>query len=601
MPGLSLRYNYTSAATRRDLDETLDALLHMPSYSKRILIEDGTYFLVCTGYPEYPIQLLDLQNRTVVVEGRILGKPESAKNSIEQVASMVFDSECGTDKLARWIQETDGEFLIFVLNRDTGEIAMLCDALGRLPCYFSDQNESLLVSREYRFITKQLNRYEYDRIAFTESLLFGYTLGDRTLLEGVRRLPPAFFLRVSREGTKLSKLHTFNFDSKENANRTADENAHELARLFTESCHQRAGDSARSVVSMSGGMDSRTVAAGLRKAGDEFVAATFGVPMRELSREAKIASELAHSLGSDWELYQLNPPTGADILELLKFKCGHNSLAMSFIVPFLHSLVAKYGHGLVYFTGDGGDKILPDMRPRPQLTTIEQLVAFILHAFQVASVKQATSLTGVESGEIENEVEQLVRSYPERDINQKCVHFIFHNHCMKYLYEGEDRNRFYFWSSAPFYGLPFFTYAMNCPDDQKHSYLLYRKFLANLSQAATHIPDMKAHLTPASRWFGPARELRITLDQRLPLNAKNYLRKIGPSDPQSPYMKCLSDQIRDSPVLREYLNKERLVHIADNSSRLTRSELVQLFTLTSFVELSNQPSSLSNYAQIPFR
>ena len=52
---------------------------------------------------------------------------------------------------------------------------------------------------------------------------------------------------------------------------------------------------------------------------------------------------------------------------------------------------------------------------------------------------------------------------------------------IKWLFEGEDRNRFFFWSVAPYYGQFVFNYAMNVSDNLKSGHKLYNNFLANLS------------------------------------------------------------------------------------------------------------------------
>ena len=103
-----------------------------------------------------------------------------------------------------------------------------------------------------------------------------------------------------------------------------------------------------------------------------------------------------------------------------------------------------------------------------------------------------------------NDVEKLVRmphgslvasltehldSYPEQSFSRKYLPFMIRERAIRWLFEGEDRNRCEFWSCTPFYSLPFFTAAMACPEDMKRNHQLYRKFLMRLSPAAAGLPD----------------------------------------------------------------------------------------------------------------
>jgi len=84
---------------------------------------------------------------------------------------------------------------------------------------------------------------------------------------------------------------------------------------------------------------------------------------------------------------------------------------------------------------------------------------------------------------IRRSVRDRLRLYPETDPASKYVHFLVYERGANFLFEGEDRNRF-FWSTTPFYSIDFFRYAMNCPPEQKTRYNLYRSFLTELAPAA---------------------------------------------------------------------------------------------------------------------
>ena len=158
-------------------------------------------------------------------------------------------------------------------------------------------------------------------------------------------------------------------------------------------------------------------------------------------------------------------------------KTGLNYLSMSFIIQFLDKLRSTYGSGMTYITGDGGDKLLVDLRPKKSLRSLSDLVQYIVSRHQRFSLEDVSRMTGIPECDIIHGISKHVGSYPEPDWDSKYVHFVIFERGRRWLFEGEDRNRNFFWHLAPFYGIQFFRYAMNCPDEQKANHRLYKELL----------------------------------------------------------------------------------------------------------------------------
>ena len=95
------------------------------------------------------------------------------------------------------------------------------------------------------------------------------------------------------------------------------------------------------MVSLSGGLDSRAVAAGLRREEIPFTAATFLNSQQTNAADVRVASRVAEALGVEWQLFHPRPPQGKDLVQLLDLKSGANNLRMSFILPFFHQLTGE--------------------------------------------------------------------------------------------------------------------------------------------------------------------------------------------------------------------------------------------------------------------
>jgi asparagine synthase (glutamine-hydrolysing) len=199
---------------RASLAAALDALLHDERYRATVLLDGGAWLLAHTDYPEYPIQSFDLGDVRIVLEGRIYGlTPKRLAQRLRALAALAFQPDDGREaRLRDWLLGSDGDFVIVLLHRGSGELRILTDALGRLPLYCHVSGSGLLVSRELRLIARLLGRLAFDRLALANFLLTGYLFGRRTWLEGVERLPPATLLEADPAARRVRRhtLQAFN-------------------------------------------------------------------------------------------------------------------------------------------------------------------------------------------------------------------------------------------------------------------------------------------------------------------------------------------------------------------------------------------------------
>jgi asparagine synthase (glutamine-hydrolysing) len=605
VPGISFVYRSRDLSDDREkIDHGLDSVLNMPGYAKEYLMEDKRFTLACTRPQHYPVRLLDLGECAVVIEGKLYDlNEELIFRKIHTLTQILFEKPSNSEQLRNWFLGTDGDFVIFALRKGTGDIAILNDALGRLPVYCSREMDEVIISRELRFVAKLRERIEYDRVAIAEYLLFGYACGRRTFLQNTERLPPSALLRIRGATTSISlrKLHVFNFDQKISANKTLEENGAELARLFRISCQRRAHQSALNFVALSGGMDSRSVAVGLHEEGIPFIAGTFAEVDKPDGADPAIAGLLARSYNCKWERYNIRAPSGAHLMRLLRIKNSTNHFAESKILSFFEQISARHGN-VVYLTGDGGDKVLPNLKPSRHFAGLGPLADFILQVHQIAAMKTVSTLTRTSQNELRKELVALLASYPERDLAQKYVHFVIYEEGMKWLFEGEDRNRCYLWSASPFYSVPFFDYAMNCPDSQKSGAKLYQSFLRKLSKPCLEVPEAAYGLRPSSRMYSLTTGAREFAGDWIP----SWLRSViirrqshhyyPPYSYQSEVVRCLRDQLENCNGLRSLFAANALNEILENCHRYSRLELDLLFTVSSFVQyLEREESSLENY------
>ncbi|WP_101298329.1 asparagine synthase-related protein [Halegenticoccus soli] len=498
MPGLSIVQGADTVGAG-GISESLDAVRFTDVYSAYDHLRASGTVVAHTGYDSYPIRRVDGDGWAAFLEGYL----HDAADVEGEIRSVVRSLRAGDDAAVReWLRTGDREFLLAVVDGDTGDVTVLSDALGRFPAYCATVGGTTIVSRELKFVRHLADRLgaplELDRVAIGQQLLFGYSLGTRTPFEGVEQVPPGARVDL-RDGAEATWLHRHRFEGNEHADRTPAENAEALASRFVDACRRRSEVAGPNVISLSGGLDSRAVAAGFARAELPAVAATFqrvtgdeataaadgGSAAVGLDDDAAIAASVARALDIPWRRYAVSDSPEARAL-LLDMKQGTNYLEMAFILDFFERVRADYGC-VTYLTGDGGDKVLADLTAGRPLSTERTLVRHIVETNGIFPPEDAARVAGIDEKRLVESVRERIGSYPEDDLDAKHVHFLIRERGMNWLTHGEDRNRYYFPSLSPFYARPVFEYAMNCPPEQKARRGLYREFLGALSPAVADI------------------------------------------------------------------------------------------------------------------
>ena len=480
MPGISVVTNPPGIET---VSDALQSVCLRDEYGYTLEYSSDSVVLGHSGYEQYPIRVFEFDDYTAVLEGHIYDARELEKT----VSSVTHWIETGNlDRLGEWAATTDGEFLLVILGAD-GSVWAVNDPLGRLPTYRATIGETTVMSRELgvvRSLAREMDGdLRPDHLGIGQVLLFGYPLGTRTLFADVAQLPPASCVDLTA-GTTQS-LFELRFD----IHRTdLDFEAHvdRLCDRFISACKNRASVVDTSLVSLSGGLDSRAVIAGYSHVDCPLGAVTSARRDGGNAAEVEVASHVAEALDVPWRSYEADWRDEHERF-LLRATQGMNTLGMSIGVDFVDQVSAQEPGRTMLLTGDGGDKALPDLRPRGHLKTPEDLLESILANNHVFPVEEVSRMLPIDRERILDSVRERLDEYPETTLDAKYVHFLVRERGINWLNHGEDRTRYFLWSSSPFYALPFFSAAMACPPVHKRRTTLYRAFLARLSPEAVSI------------------------------------------------------------------------------------------------------------------
>lgn len=584
MPGLCFQYTPRGSS---DVDAVDSAGVRRSEHEFHRLQshEDVTYGY--TRYPSYPIHVIEDDSRTLYFEGELYDSDDLATDLRELGGTLL---EGDDDELAAWMQR-DGEYLFAAVDDRTGEGALLTDPLGRLPTYYRTSGGALVASREIQYVLSAGDT-TFDDLAIAQQLLFGYALGDRTLWEEIDRVPPATRLRFGPDGVATDRLHTFDFGTYRHANRSLEENVGELVDRFQTACRDRTDVSRPPVVSLSGGLDSRAVLLGYHGNDLPVRTATFTADDSEIERDAKIAGDIATTLDVDWKLVALPALKRVEAREMISLKAGLNQCNMGSILVFFRELEEAFGSDITYVTGDGGDKAIPDLTPSRSFDSTAELAAFAVEQNRIFSPSEAAAIAAVSVDRLRRSVVERFAEYPEHRFRDRYVHFMIAERGRNWLFEGEDRNRYYFWSTTPFYSLPFFRYAMNVPPEQKSSNDLYEQFLTRLWPRATEFRDAEFDAKPGSTKYALLQR-GMALADRFPRLGRlgKRLYKGDSSGSTEGYLEVVREQLRDGGSFESALSTEALRDVAADPKGYDNVELWNLVTVLSTIEVQSGEQS----------
>src|SRR5919109_3830082 len=258
----------------------------------------------------------------------------------------------GEDALAR----LRGMFAFMILDRESGELFAARDQVGVKPLYWRLADGLFVAASELRTVLAHPNvRAELDPAAMVEYLAFGHTEGERTLVDGVRKLPPGHALRLRRGKAEVFEYwDPLDADGRPDGGASADE----LRRRLDEAVAASLVSDVPISMMLSGGLDSSTIAVlaarHLRASDLTAYSVSFGLA----DDESPVAGRLCRDLGMRHREISLTRETLAEGFDAwladLDVPCANPTwVAVSHIAR-----AVREGRGKVLLSGDGADELL---------------------------------------------------------------------------------------------------------------------------------------------------------------------------------------------------------------------------------------------------
>ena len=576
-------------------------------YNVKINTHDNFLFASAT-YPDYPLRRIEFGKTTVIVEGFVYNRDEDQLQE-ELKERFVFEEKSPTSP--EWLRKLDGEFVFYAYDKSESTVLIIPDLLGQLPLFYTTDTEYAVVGRNKPAIARTTDNCKVDRMGAAQFLRIGYSLPYRTLYKSIHRVPEGSHIQINTKTGNMSipDHYQFNLDNEVHSDTSLSNNARILAKRFARATQLRSNKcSGTNVVLLSGGLDARGTLAAFERLSSDCVTATRDFK-HDSQADIDIAGQLARAVGTEWYHIQVAEVTGEDLLYHLDMTAGADPFDIGHIQPFLRDVRSQMDSPVFAYTGDGGDKILPDISPSVNLKSHTDLVDYILNSESKFDASYVEKVCGVTEDDIRSSIKDRVKKYPESSLEKKYSHFKIFDRGFGWLFEATDTNRNHFWTTSPYYSLDVFDYAMNCPDTQKRRYRLHTAFLEHLSPTLASIPNANFEfgISPDSKLHEvrPAVNDFLNRNQLLSEFVKPILRSILQSDSEGPtqsqnqmVMNCIHKQIQSNNSVIDISDNHDA--IAELQNTYSRGEIYHLFTLTSLLDYHEDGAVLEQYSSAKF-
>lgn len=249
----------------------------------------------------------------VVVAGEIYDASE--KRAWLQGKGHQFQSNSQAELFAHFYEEVgeqfvsqlNGAFAAAIWDQGQHRLLLLNDHLGLYPLYYLYNPQrifSFASGVRALLVIPNLPR-NLDHIALAQFLTFDHMLDDRTLLEQVKLLPPASILRFENGQTHLQNYWHLQY-LEHYPIQHVDEYQEELLSCLRQASERQMPGPHPAGVLLSGGLDSRVIAALLNqnRTNETIRTFTFGSPKCD---DVRYAKEISAKLGFQHRFYPLKP------------------------------------------------------------------------------------------------------------------------------------------------------------------------------------------------------------------------------------------------------------------------------------------------------
>ena len=496
MPGLNalISFNGRPKMNQDRASKILDDMDYDLAYSHETLYSDRNTTIYFSGYKGYPRQKIELGDKVLLIEGAIYNKSiEQVKTELVPILSALAGGSKNSDPLREFMFGTDGEFIIYYIDNASSTVIIFNDAMGRLPVYHHDDKEGFVMTRAMKFMTAAVQGAQFDENAMMEYFLFSVPLGNKSLFKDIYRLMPCSLITINvRKGiVNKERLHTYSFDDRWE-DKPREEYVGNLHDLFLAGVSNRSKyfSDRKHVLSLSGGLDSRTNLMALLKLKIDFQVISFRDYFNFLGRDYPVVKTLDKMYNLNVKYFRLIEENIPYFERMVAVKDGTAMMGtMGSVLNSMEIAEREFGRNTVYYTGDEGNYTTAPRYGGGKMSSTPELVKQILlkNSLSLFSIDEVAAAFNKAPKEVMDHLCAYFEKYPEKDNVHKVDHFFIWERSFKFTMENQDRIRLFFWPMAPHYSIQYVRYAFQIKNKYLGGWKVYRDLLRSLDRRSTGV------------------------------------------------------------------------------------------------------------------
>jgi len=272
------------------------------------------------------------------------------------------DTEVLLEAYRQWgtncLQHLNGAFAFCLYDHDEECLFLARDRAGEKPLFYTHNSEHFMFASELKaLMANTMLPKKVDLEALEFYLAYGYVPGDRCLLAGVHKLPPAHAMKFSLQSHELKVWKYWQLPSPlDGVPATIDELTDELQHLLKDAVRRQIVADVPVGILLSGGVDSSLVT-GMAASVSPCKVRTFTIIFPDYARydEGPYARMVAEHFGTEHTELVAEPAT-VELLPLLARQYDEPMADSSMVPTYLVSKLIRE-HCTVALGGDGGDEL----------------------------------------------------------------------------------------------------------------------------------------------------------------------------------------------------------------------------------------------------
>lgn len=248
-----------------------------------------------------------------------------------------------------------GMFALVIYDKILGKVHLVRDRVGEKPLIYSDQSDAFWFSSELTPLIKAgVIAKKLDAAAVEDYLLYGFVPEDKTIIEGVRKVPPGCILTIDiHTGNTEITSYWKALDYIAGKNISTDE----IVQSLSESVSISTQSDVPVAVALSGGLDSSLVSALALQSRPDLQGFTVGYTEDTRTDESGAAAQFAQSIGLPLTHVRLD---ARDVAKDFSTMCAARDEPISDIAGAAYLALARVVHEQgfrVLLSGQGGDEL----------------------------------------------------------------------------------------------------------------------------------------------------------------------------------------------------------------------------------------------------